>query len=189
MSLILIRHGKTPGNLAGRYIGCRTDEGLCAEGIAALKQMNYPSVRRVICSPMKRCLETAEIIYPRLACTIVPDFRECDFGDFEGKSHAELNGRADYQAWIDSGGALPFPGGESRSSFSARAVRAFEALLPGLWDIDTALVVHGGTVMAIMEAYANPRRSYFDYQVHNGAGFILNRNGTWKKLTEQEKTK
>ena len=29
MSVYLIRHGLTNGNLEGRYIGCRTDEPLC----------------------------------------------------------------------------------------------------------------------------------------------------------------
>ena len=34
--VILIRHGKTRGNLEGRYVG-RTDEPLCPEGVAALE--------------------------------------------------------------------------------------------------------------------------------------------------------
>ena len=38
MSWILIRHGMTKGNLEKRYVGCRTDETLCPEGIAPLRQ-------------------------------------------------------------------------------------------------------------------------------------------------------
>ena len=38
---------------------------------------------------------------------------------------------------------------------------------------DCAIVAHGGTLMAIMEKYARPSRTYFDYQVGNGEGFIL----------------
>ena len=30
---LLVRHGKTAGNTERRYIGCRTDEDLCTEGI------------------------------------------------------------------------------------------------------------------------------------------------------------
>ena len=37
-----------------------------------------------------------------------------NFGSFEGKTYFDLNGNEDYQRWIDSGGTLPFPGGESR---------------------------------------------------------------------------
>ena len=36
MKVILIRHGKTPGNLLKQYIG-RTDQSLAEEGIAELK--------------------------------------------------------------------------------------------------------------------------------------------------------
>ena len=72
---------------------------------------------------MKRCLETAAILYPDVPVEIIPDFRECDFGLFENKNHAELNGRQDYQAWIDSVGELPFPGGEGRRKFAAHCGR------------------------------------------------------------------
>ena len=182
MKWVLIRHGQTQGNLEHRYIGCRTDEPLCAAGREALRICRYPAVSCVFASPMRRCIETAAILYPGIRPEIVPDFRECDFGAFEGKSYAELSGRADYQAWIDSGGALPFPGGESRDAFAARCVRAFEHLRNQAFQEDCALIVHGGTIMAIMERFALPRRGYFDYQVSNGEGFVLNPDGTHEKL-------
>ena len=64
MRWILIRHGKTRGNLEGRYVGCRTDEPLSPEGIEELKQRSYPRAEWVYVSPMSRCIETAEILYP-----------------------------------------------------------------------------------------------------------------------------
>ena len=182
MRWILIRHGKTAGNLEGRYIGCRSDEPLCMEGFEELKQGEYPPVNRVYISPMRRCLETAELLYPDAETEIIPEFRECDFGGFEGKNYAELNGRADYQAWIDSGGELPFPGGESRAAFSARCLKAFEEIRKKAPQEDCALIIHGGTVMAIMERYATPRKPFYDYQVPNGCGFILEEDGTWTQI-------
>lgn len=182
MRWVLIRHGQTQGNLEHRYIGCRTDEPLCAAGLETLRLCRYPAVSRVFASPMRRCVETAAILYPGMRPEIVPDLRECDFGAFEGKNYAELSGRADYQAWIDSGGALPFPGGESRSAFAARCVRAFERLRAQSFREDCALIVHGGTIMAIMERYAVPRGGYFDYQVSNGEGFVLSPDGTHERL-------
>ena len=173
MSVALIRHGLTRGNLERRYVGCRTDEPLCAAGISALRERDYPPVRRVFVSPMRRCVETATIIYPSVEPEIVEDFRECDFGAFEGLSYAELNGRADYQAWIDSGGALPFPGGECRASFARRCVAAFDALPARDLGDDWAIVAHGGTIMAIMARYAMPKGDYFDFQIPCGGGFVL----------------
>ena len=131
---------------------------------------------------MKRCLETAGIIYPGLPVRIIPDFRECDFGAFEYKNYTELNGNADYQAWIDSGGTLPFPGGESREAFSARSVAAFRSLPPCGEKENRALIVHGGTIMAIMEAMASPKGSYYDFQVRNGFGYILENDGSYRTL-------
>ena len=182
MSWILIRHGLTKGNLEKRYVGCRTDEALCPEGILQLRQRAYPAVRRVYASPMRRCLETAALLYPDLRPEAVPDFRECDFGDFEYKNYAELNGREDYQAWIDSGGGLPFPGGESRGAFAARSLRAFRSLPPCPENENCALIVHGGTIMAIMEAMALPRGNYFDFQVKNASGYVLNSDGSFEPL-------
>lgn len=180
MKWVLIRHGQTQGNAERRYIGCRTDEPLCPEGAQALRSAVYPPVQRVFASPMKRCVETAAVLYPGVPMEIIHDFRECDFGDFENQSYAELNGRADYQAWIDSGGEMPFPNGESRTEFAGRCVRAFERIRAQREDC--ALIAHGGTLMAIMEQAAQPKGSYYDFQVKNGEGFLLAADGTYQKL-------
>lgn len=182
MSWILIRHGMTEGNKERRYVGCRTDEPLCAEGTAWLEKQAYPEADRVFVSPMKRCLETAAILYPNIKAEIVPDFRECDFGEFEYKNYSDLNGREDYQAWIDSGGELPFPGGESRKGFAKRSVSAFRSLPCSPAEGNTALIVHGGTIMAIMEAAARPKGNYYDFQVKNGCGYILEADGSYRPL-------
>ena len=187
--LILIRHGKTAGNLLGRYIGSRTDEPLCDEvrdGVAG-KQLRV--VERLYVSPMKRCVETAEILWPgfdRKKMQKVTDLRECDFGDFENKNYKELSGNGDYQAWIDSNGTLPFPNGESMDAFKSRCLEAFariveevsgaeqEWIASGKTGIFRAgIVVHGGTIMAILEQYGYPKAAYFDYQVKNGCGYRL----------------
>ena len=127
--LYLIRHGKTYGNTLGRYIGT-TDEELCEEGREALKRLkagrDFAAARPdvVYASPLKRCVQTAEILFPEIPVKLVPDLRECDFGAFENKNYQELSGNAAYQAWIDSGGTLPFPGGESREAFQERCIQS-----------------------------------------------------------------
>ena len=64
-TIFLIRHGITEGNLEGKYIGF-TDLPLCDEGYSAISRMKqddiYPDVQKVYSSPLKRCLETAEVI-------------------------------------------------------------------------------------------------------------------------------
>lgn len=185
MKIIFIRHGKTNGNLEKRYIG-RTDESLCENGIAKLSERKYPDCDIVITSTMKRCLETAELIYPSRKIIAVNGLEECDFGNFEGKNYLELSGNPDYQRWIDSGGNLPFPNGESPEAFKARCIAAFEKVVQDNSDCEAiSFVVHGGTIMAVLEKYAVPKRNYFDFHVKNGHGFITEFDGKKITITEQ----
>ena len=135
MQIVFIRHSMTAGNLERRYIGCRTDEPLCEAGISLAQQktaeirQTFPMPEVVLTSPMRRCVQTAEILFPDTPREIVYGLQECDFGDFEGKNYAELSGDPAYQAWIDSGGTLAFPGGESRAAFLQRCCQALEQAL------------------------------------------------------------
>lgn len=185
MNIAFIRHGYTPGNLKHRYIG-RTDEHLSVYGIEELKRRFYPEVGYVLISPMKRCVETAAIIYPEIDPIIVRDFRECDFGNFEGRNYFELNGDPDYQKWIDSGGEADFPNGESPQDFRQRCCNAFlNEISKFPRKAYVALIVHGGTIMSIMSRFTIPESSYFDFQVKNGRGFLTEWNGQKIKILSQ----
>lgn len=177
MKILLIRHGATEGNLQQHYLG-NTDESLCPQGVAGIKAKiadgAYIAADKVYVSPMKRCQETADLIYPKQAKIVVENLKECDFGDFEGKSYKDLTGNPKYQKWIDSNGKLPFPNGESLESFAKRSVYAFaqivdESLEAGLESI--AIVAHGGTSMAVMAGYTGGE--YFDFKPKNGGGYLL----------------
>ena len=148
MRALLIRHGQTPGNAEGRYIG-RTDEPLSAEGRAAAALVKPDFSPRLVCvSPLKRA-------------------REMDFGDFEGKNAAELGSDPAYRAWVDGWCLAPCPNGEDRLSFQRRAVAAFVEALREAEEAPAVFVVHGGIVMAVLEALAEPRREFYDYWLPN----------------------
>lgn len=172
MKIIFIRHGKTAGNLEKRYIGA-TDESLCDEGISELKSIQYPDCDIVIASPMKRCVQTAEIIYPDKKTLVAESLKECDFGDFEGKNYLELSGNSDYQRWIGSGGTLAFPNGEDPSDFKKRCIAEFEKTVCNYAENTVlAFVVHGGTIMSVLEKYAFPKGGYYDFQIQNAHGYV-----------------
>ncbi len=175
MQIYLIRHGSTAGNLEHRYVGT-TDEELTQDACQELRlaRGKFPVPDVVFTSPLRRCVQTAGILFPEASKEVVFDLKECEFGAFEYKNYKELQGNEAYQSWIDSGGTAAFPGGESREEFSKRCCKAFEtACFDALRKkYDTAVfVVHGGTIMAVMEQYARPSRDYFDWQVKNGCGF------------------
>lgn len=128
LRVILIRHFATQGNLQKKYIGS-TEEPLCEGGKLIRSTIHYPEVQAVFASPMIRCVETSKLIYPGQIPILYDGFRECDFGDFENKSYIELSSNPRYQAWVDSGGTLPFPNGEDILRFKDRSVNAFDDMI------------------------------------------------------------
>lgn len=177
MEFLFVRHGKTQGNLTSNYVGGRTDESLCLTGIEELRTQaaQWQALlrsERLYVSPMARCTQTAALLFPHLTPTVVEDFRECDFGAFEGKNFRQLKADPRYQTWVDGNCTGPIPGGEHPDAFMARCRAAFAPLLNQNAPGRTALVVHGGTIMALLSGFALPPRPYFDYQVKNGGGYL-----------------
>lgn len=170
MKIILIRHGQTEGNAEGRYIGT-TDEPLSPDGREIIKNNVYLPAEIIISSPMLRCRQTAEIIYGRYD-DVFDGLKECDFGEFENKNYKELDGNEMYQQWIDSGGTLPFPGGESMESFSKRCISAFEKAVDKYKNAKSmAFVIHGGTIMSIAKKYNGG--NFYDYRLKNGEYMVI----------------
>ena len=59
-------------------------------------------------------------------------------------------------------------------------MQAFEYTVAHLSEGNYAFIVHGGTIMAIMEHFTGG--SYYDFQTQNGKGFILNADGSYEVL-------
>jgi alpha-ribazole phosphatase len=172
----------TEGNKEKRYIGL-TDEPLCSEGRRKIQEYvfekRYPKADAIYVSPLKRCIETARLIYPDKDYILCSNLKECDFGDFENKNYLELAENEDYIKWIKSGGKQKFPSGEEPESFKKRCQEAFKEIVEGIGKDSVnkagnktiALVVHGGTIMAVLEKYGLPEKGFYDWQLGNGEGY------------------
>lgn len=179
--LHLIRHGITSGNLMGLYQGSGTDLPLCDEGIAQLENLKskftYPAVEKLYVSPMKRAVETAEIIYPEMDYTFISDLRECNFGEFEGKTFKELmEADENFARWMDPTSGYQPAGGESSSDFVNRVVSALDEIFTDMMKKgihEAARVTHGGVISTLMAAVAFPRKSPGEWSSDNGCGFTL----------------
>ena len=181
MRVCLLRHGETAWNAQGRYLG-RTDLPLTPAGRAALGPAGFAPAR-VYVSPLRRTAETAEILFPGVEQAAVPDFREMDFGVFEGRSWQDMEDFAPYREWVDGGCRGPVPGGESMERFCQRTCAAFEALMDRAAEAGEpllAIVAHGGTQMAVLERFALPRRDYFSWRGPLGGGFVLD-GSRWRE--------
>ena len=174
----LLRHGRTQDAGEGRYIG-RTDLPLSPEGFSELLQLRgrftYPSARRFFTSPLTRCRQTLELLYPGSQPTLVKGLSECDFGEWEGKSVAELKADPRYRDWI-AGKSGEIPGGESAAQFQQRVMAAFEGVVEQLLregETEAVAVVPGGVMMLIMTAYGLPRLEMREWAAEAGCGFTL----------------
>lgn len=118
---------------------------------------------------MLRTRQTADILFPKMHYTVVDGLIETDFGRFEGKSADELSGDPAYQAWVDAMCLTPIPEGESVTDFKTRCCEAFAETIKNVPDGSrVGFVVHGGVIMAIMEAYARPKKDFYAYHIGNG---------------------
>ena len=174
MQVTLIRHSKTPGNAELRYNG-RTDEPLSSEGIALAERVGADlDVKTVYVTPLQRTQQTAAILFPEAEQIVVDDLREMDFGDFEGRSYTEMENDKAYRDWVEGGCLAPCPNGEGRAEFSERVCSAFERVVRAAarrGEETLTFVVHGGTVMAVMERFARPQRDYYSYSAKNCQGY------------------
>lgn len=168
--VLFIRHGATAGNLEKRYIG-RTDQPLCDLGRQQALALAGKGlcVHRLFASPALRTVQTAETVFPGMGPTLLADLWETDFGDFEGKTAAELSHDPRYRAWVDAGCRTPCPNGEGIPAFKDRCCRAFlQAMAHAPDNTVTAFVIHGGCIMAILERFVLPKRDFYAYHIANG---------------------
>jgi broad specificity phosphatase PhoE len=147
MELYFMRHGETAWSLSGQHTG-RTDLPLTPHGEtearllgAALEGVAFD---HVFTSPRLRARRTAELAGHAHA-VVDPDLAEWDYGDYDGKTIAEVRAaRPDWDIYRDG-----CPGGESAADITARADRAVARLtaLPGR----VAAFSHGhfGRVLAV----------------------------------------
>lgn len=191
--LYLIRNGLTAGNLAGKYIG-HTDEHLCPAGERDLRELAekafYPEAEVIFSSPLKRCLETAEIVYPDRQPIVLNDLIECDLGAFEGKTADELIDDEDFVKWVrGEPGACP-PFGEDAESFARRVCACFSRSVDALIreGITTAAyVTHGGVIMTILSAFGLPEAPMTQWRSEAGGGYALLVNtSVWSRLKKAE---
>ncbi len=141
-TLLLARHASH--DEVGRVLSGRSEIALNAAGRAeaAALAARLAGVRidRVWSSPRARALETAEAVAGTRGLTVerCDALDEIDFGDWTGRSFAQLAEDADWRRWNEARGSARCPGGESMGEASGRAMRRLAELGRGN---DTVLCV------------------------------------------------
>ena len=174
-----IRHGSIDDTLAGKYIGT-TAAPLSDRGRMDLSKLayeyKYPGTQVVFTSPLKRCTETAKILYPEQNPLVIDNLSECNFGEWEGKTADELKNDPDFEKWLAGDSSVKPPRGESNADFTRRVCKMFESIVEGLMKTGTTesvIVTHGGVIMTLLAVYGLPQAKPFEWTMDNGFGYSL----------------
>ncbi len=175
----LIKHGETKETLERRFLGV-TDVSLSEAGRDKIEKMaekySYPSAQIVYSSPLKRCTETAEILYPDRFLSTVPELREYNFGLFDGKSPEELKDNKAFLDWVDNKMKDTPPLGESNEEFTKRCISAINSILADMQKrgvTSAAAVTHGGVITRLMCLYDIEKSDPREYFCGSGEGFTV----------------
>jgi probable phosphoglycerate mutase len=153
------RHGENVANLSRIFSyrvfdGDLTDRGIVqAQRMADRLHAESDRYRLLVCSPLRRARQTAEIVSARLRLPVgaeLDDLREVNVG--------ELDGRADDRAWRVYEAILAawrsgqlsqrFPGGESGDELAARTRRALASIAARAGGMDAVVIAHGASIRA-----------------------------------------
>ena len=157
--IIAVRHGETAWNVDTRIQG-HLDIPLSANGrwqAARLAQaLRDESIKAIYASDLTRAWETAQYVGQVHGLPVIKEIglRERDFGDFEGKTFAEIEMLLPEQSmrWRKRDPDFYPAGGESLVALRARVMEAAERLAAQHPGEQIALVGHGGVMDVLYRA-------------------------------------
>lgn len=161
--LYLIRHLPTAGNLEKKYIGW-TDESIKQLANAETHRLEGFDRQIVYGSDLLRAKQSADVFLPD--AQFLPDmrFRECHFGEFEGKTYADLEKDKDYRNWLDDPLGNAPRGGERLAQVEQRFLEALGELPDG-----SIVVTHGGPIRIALTKFSPALQEFWSWQIPHGS--------------------
>jgi broad specificity phosphatase PhoE len=161
--ILWARHGQNVANIT-RTLSHRVFDGdLTATGrqqaaeLAERLAAQDERIGQVVCSPLRRARQTAEIITARLglaAAAELDELRELNVGRLDGRSdpQAWATYNAVLAAWTASQSRARFPGGEDYAELCARLRHAMVTVASGPGQRISLIVAHGASLRAALPA-------------------------------------
>ncbi len=173
----LFRHGLTEENKRKAYIGW-TDSPILEDARVELAKcaMQPSPYEAIVTSDLKRCWQTAQVLFPDQDLLAFPEFREMDFGQWEGKTYGELAGDPHYEEWIHNHFTSEPPEGEGYFTFAERVEKGWEVVISMMLEGElnrTAIVTHGGVIRYLLSKHSHEKREFWEWKVPHGNGFEL----------------
>jgi len=155
----LVRHGEPEGGRAFR--GNRIDDPLSETGWRQMRNLldDEHTWQRVITSPMSRCRDFAEEVASgyKLPLLVVDDLKEVGFGNWEGKSPAEIQSLYPeaYNAFYTNPVENRPAGAEPLDAFAGRVIDAYSSVIERYAGEHLVFVTHAGVIRAIVTHILN----------------------------------
>ncbi|MGD9786993.1 MAG: histidine phosphatase family protein [Sulfuricellaceae bacterium] len=165
----LLRHGEPEG---GTKFRGWVDDPLSSTGWAQMRASAGEACHwdAVVTSPLLRCAEFAHELAAKHGLPVAVDehFKEMGFGEWEGKTPAEVarQDAARLESFWRDPANFPPPGGESLTAVQARVAAGWQDLLTRHGGRRVLLVCHGGVIRLVLAlALGIPLSNLFRLQV------------------------
>lgn len=145
MEILLTRHGQIKWNVLGKVQG-RADIELNEEGIKQAEEtgkvLENENIDLIICSPLKRAKQTAQIINKNRNIPIIydKDIIERDFGEFEGINKTDF----DFAGYWSYKQNYEYEKAENIKNFFERVYKFLDRIKVQYTDKKVLIVAHGG---------------------------------------------
>jgi len=170
MKILITRHGQTNWNVQKKVMG-RCDEPLNEKGLEQAEETRNElldkSIDLIICSPLKRAKQTAEVINRNRNIPVIYDDRiiERDFGEFEGLETKDF----DFHGYWNYYKNDKYERAENIQEFFKRVYGFLDDIIEKYPDKNILVVAHGGISI--------PVSCYFSKNIPEGplvdAGLVL----------------
>ena len=146
----LLRHGEVEGGSCYRGI---TDDPLSSKGWTQMhSKLNLqPDWEIIISSPLSRCYAFAYALAEKQQCQLIasPGLQEINFGDWEGKTAAQIDPQLLAQFYTDPV-HFTVPNGEQFIDFRQRILKSWQALIRTHKGKRILLITHAGVIRIIL---------------------------------------
>jgi len=152
-TLYLIRHGENPANITKQFSHRLVDYSLTPKGVLQAQQTGVyfksRQIDAIYCSPLKRAIETAEIIGQAIGVqpVITEEFREVNVGALEALGGSPENWATHdsiIRAWFEGQPDRMFPEGENYHMLLERMRAGVQQILHEQDGKKSIIVGHGG---------------------------------------------
>ncbi|MBM7583840.1 alpha-ribazole phosphatase [Bacillus pakistanensis] len=180
------RHGLTEANKNHQYLGW-TDSSVCKDEQERITQErnSHSFYHQYFCSDLSRCTSSLNLLNPEAIPILLKEFREINFGDWEGRTYEELKHDLQYQDWISSPFTVKPPNGESYLEFTDRVRKGWEKIITTTvkqGDSKVMLMSHGGVLRYLISTYSPIKLDFWDIHAPYCGGYELvwTKNGFWR---------